>query len=181
MPTFTDATVPAAANLNALVTGINSLGVLATGIAATRQVIPASHMYVNTPLSVVTGADTVVSLPAVTINEDNLWVASVGHMTINTAGVYIAWAQVNWDGNTTGQRAGHILLNGTSVSNAVAAGATNTVTTAGVGTCFVMMTPPMSLAVGAQIYLSVFQNTGANLNLIPNESGTYLAIMRLGA
>jgi len=41
--------------------------------------------------------------------------------------------------------------------------------------------PPMSLAHNAQVYLSVFQNTGAPLNLIPNESGTSLTILRLGA
>src|SRR5689334_10161071 len=130
MPTFTDGTIPSAANLNSLVTGISNLGVLLAGLAATRQVIPTSHMYLNTTLSVANATDTVVSLPVVSINEDNLWVPSVGHMTIQTAGVYIAWSQVNWDGNTTGARAGHILLNGTAVANSVAAGTTNPVTTA---------------------------------------------------
>lgn len=181
MPTFTDATVPTATNLNALVTGITNLAVLTNGLGVTRQVIPTSSMYLNTTKSVPNGADTVVSLPAVTINEDNLWVASVGHMTIHTAGIYVAWAQVNWDGNATGQRAGHILLNGTAISNSVAAYAANAVTTTGVGSCYLMITPPMSLAVGAQIYLSVFQNSGGPLNLIPNESGTSLSVIRLGA
>jgi len=63
----------------------------------------------------------------------------------------------------------------------VAACVGNPVTTAGVGTCQALITPPMSLAHNAQVYLSVFQNTGAPLNLIPNESGTSLTILRLGA
>jgi len=181
MPTFTDSTVPTAANLTSLVTGISALGVLATGLAATRQVIPVASMYLNTTLAIPDTADTIASLPAVTINEDNLWVPSVGHMTIQTAGIYIAYAQVNWDGNATGIRASHILLNGTAVANSVAACVGNPVTTAGVGTCQALITPPMSLAHNAQVYLSVFQNTGAPLNLIPNESGTSLTILRLGA
>jgi hypothetical protein len=182
MPTFTDGTTTTAANLNSLVTGINNLGVLLTGIAATRQIIPVSSMYLNTTLSVPTGADTIVSLPTISINEDNLWVPSVGHMTVQTAGIYIAWAQINWDYNAVGIRAAHMLLNGTSIAaNSIAAGSGNTNATAGTGTAFLMISPILSLAVGAQIYLSVFQNSGGALNLIPNESGTSLSLIRVGA
>jgi hypothetical protein len=182
MPTFTNGSIPLAASFNALVTGINNLGALATGLAAVRQVLPMSSMYLNTTLPVTSGSDSVVSLPAVSVNEDYLWVPSVGHMTINTAGVYIAWAQVNFDYNAVGIRAGHITLNGTNIStNSIASGSGNTNVTAGTGTAFLMMSPPLSLAVGAQVYLTVFQNTGANLNLIPNESGTSLSLIRVGA
>lgn len=182
MPTFTDGTVPVAANLNAIATGINNLGSLLTGVAATRQVIPVASCYVNTPQAIPTGADTLVTFNATTINEDFLWVPSVGHHIVNTAGNYICWAQVNWDYNATGIRAAHMLLNGTSVgSNSVAAASGNPANVIGnIGTAFVCMSPPLALSAGAAVYLSVFQNSGGNLNLIPNESGTSLSILRVG-
>lgn len=183
MPTFTDATVPTAANLTSIATGINNLGTLLTGVAGTRLVIPVSSAYINTTQAIPTGADTVVTLNVPTVNEDFLWVPSVGHQVINTAGIYVVWAQINFDYNATGIRAAHILLNGTSVgSNSVAAGSGNPANVVGnIGTAFVAMSPPMSLSAGAAVYLSVFQNSGGNLNLIPNESGTSLSVIRVGA
>lgn len=181
MPTFTDGSITTAANLNAIATGISNLGTLLTGIAATRLYIPTVAATINAPQAMPTALDTLVDLTNATINNDYDYVTSRSEPTIQTAGIYVAYAQVNWDGNTAGVRAAHILLNGTAISNSVAASTTNPVTTAGVGTCTVLMTPPMSLAAGAILYLSVFQNSGGNLNLILNESGTYLTVIRLGA
>lgn len=181
MPTFTNGGIPSAAQLNTIGTGINNLGVLLTGIAATRQVIPVCSSYINTTHSIASGSDIQAPFDNTWINEDYLFVPNVGHPVVNTAGVYVAIAQINWDTNATGVRAAHITLNGTSVpSNSVGAGSENPVTTAGVGTAYMAITPPMSLAVGAALYLLVFQSSGANLNLIPNESGTNLTVFRVG-
>lgn len=182
MPTFTDGTVPVAANLNSIATGINNLGVLLTGIAATRQVIPTVTSVVNTTHPIPTGVDTLCPFDLTLINEDYLWVPSVGHPVVNTAGVYIAWAQINFDYNATGIRAAHLMINGTSIgSNSVAAASGNTSVTAALGTAFLCISPPMSLAAGAPVYLAVYQNTGGPLNIIPNESGTVLSMIRIGA
>lgn len=181
LPTFTDGTVVTAANLNALSTGVNSLGTLLTGLDPTHQVIPTVSAYINQTHPIPTGADTLAPFDATSINEDYLWIPSVGHPVVNTAGNYICWAQVNFDYNATGIRAGHLLVNGTSVgSNAVAAGSGNTSSVAGIGTAFLMISPPLVLAVGTPVYLSVFQNSGGPLNLIPNESGTSLSLIRIG-
>ncbi|MGH7743338.1 MAG: hypothetical protein ACREQ5_00750 [Candidatus Dormibacteria bacterium] len=182
MPTFTDGTVPTAANLNAIATGINNLGVLLTGVAATRQTIPTASAYINTTHSIPNNADTLVTFDAATINEDNLWVPSVGWHTVNTTGVYVVWAQVDWDYNATGIRAAHVLVNGTSIpTNSVAAIAVNTSAVAGIGTASIAVSPPLSLASGVPVSLSVYQNSGVALNIIPNESGTSLTLIRVGA
>jgi hypothetical protein len=180
MPTFTDGTVPTAANLNTVATGINNLGVLLTGVAATRQTVPAASAYINTTHAIPTAVDTLVAFDATTINEDFLWTPSNGFQ-VNTAGIYVVWAQINWDYNATGVRAAHVMVNGTSpTTNSVAAGSGNTSVSAGVGTSFLCVSPPLSLAVNATVAVAVFQNTGGPLNLIPNESGTVLTVMRVG-
>ena len=178
MPTFTDGGIPTAANLNAIATGINNLGSLLTGVAATRQVIPVASCYINAAQAIATGADTLVTFNAATINEDYLWIPSVGHHVVNTAGTYILWAQINFDYNATGIRAAHMLVNGTSVAtNSVAAGSGNPANVVGnIGTAFVCMSPPLALTAGANVYLSVFQNSGGPLNLIHNESGTSMPL-----
>lgn len=181
MPTFTNGTVPTAANLNAIATGINNLGVLLTGVAATRNVIPVASSYITATHPIGSGADNLAPFDATWLNEDYIYVSSVGHPVVNTAGIYVAWAQINWDFNATGVRAAHITLNGTSVgSNSVAGGSELPVTTTGVGTAYMAISPPMSLSAGAAIYLTVFQSSGGNLNLIPNESGTNLTVLRVG-
>jgi hypothetical protein len=181
MPTFTNGTVPTAANLNAIATGINNLGTLLTGVAATRQTIPTASAYINTTHAIPTGVDTLVSYDAYTINEDFLWTPSNG-FEVNTAGIYVIWAQINWDYNATGVRAAHVMINGTNPTvNSVAAGSANTSISAGVGTAFLCVSPPLSLIANTPINVAVFQSTGGPLNLIPNESGTSLTVMRVGA
>ena len=184
MPTFTDGTVPTAANLNSIATGINNLGVLLTGVAATRQIIPVSTCSINATHSIPNAADTSVIFDvAAGVNEDHLWVASVGQPTVNTAGIYVIWAQVNFDYNAAGVRAAHITVNGTSIAaNAVAGGSGNPANVIGnIGTAFLLVSPPLSLTAGTVLHLLVFQNSGAALNLIPNESGTSLSLIRIGA
>ena len=41
--------------------------------------------------------------------------------------------------------------------------------------------PPMALAVNATLYFSVFQNSGAALNLDSTDSGAFMGVLRLGS
>jgi hypothetical protein len=128
-----------------------------------------------------TQADTIVTFDAAGVNNDTMWTAAVNHFTIKTAGNYIAWAQVHFAAAANGIRAGYILLNGTSVTtNAVAAGSRNPLNFGG-GNFFCVVTPPMALAVNAQLYFSVFQNSGGNLNLDSSESGAFMGVVRIGS
>lgn len=182
MPTFTTATVPTAANLNAVITGIRSLNSLLMGQASPATVYtPAVTAYVNVPHAVATGTDTVITFDAITVNDDNGWVASNSQLTVHTAGIYIASAMAHFDPNATGERFIHILLNGTSVVSNCVAAASQDANNVGEGNAFTAISQPLSLAVGAQVYLSVFQSSGGSLNVDITLSGTALSLLRIGA
>lgn len=182
MPTFTDATVVHQASLNSLSTGVNNLSLLMTGVPAPRTYIPTSAAFINTNHSIPNSTDTIVTLDqafSAVVNNDNMWVAGQNAFTIQTGGVYIAYAQLHFDLNATGVRALHILLNGTAVSNSVAAASDNALNV-GEGNAFSARTPPMALAPGATLYLSAYQNSGGALNLTTVLSGTYMSVIRVG-
>lgn len=114
------------------------------------------------------------------VNNDAMWAAgTANHLIVKTAGVYIAWSQVHLAAGGGSLRGAHILLNGTAIGNTVGVG-TRDPLNFGDGNQFVAETPPMSLAVNATVYLSVFQNSGGALNLDNAVSGAYLCLLRLG-
>lgn len=182
MPTFADDQLVTAAILNLLPSGVNALGSLVTGAVAPRAYVPTVGASINTTHSVATGTDTIITMDTAGINNDVMWTAAVNHLTIKTAGIYVVWAQATFDANTTGVRALHILLNGTSVTtNQVGAAGSNALSLVGGSITQIMArTPPLSLAVNATLYLSVFQNSGGALNTLNTISGTYLCATRIG-
>lgn len=181
MPTFVTSTFVHQAQLNLLSTGINNLSYLLTGVAATRNYIPAGSASINTSQTISNNQDQTVSWNVAGLNNDVTWSAGApDHLTIVTPGVYIAWAQAHFAVNATGHRALHVMTNGTSIiANSVAVGA---VTAVGVSadTILTALSPPMRLSAGATIYLSVYQNSGGNLNLLNTLSGSFLALARWG-
>jgi len=182
MPPFTDGVLVHAASLTSLATGINSLNTVLTGAVAPRAYIPTSYAKLTANKTISNNLDTIVTFDTDPIDNDGAWTAAVNHFTIKTAGVYVAWAQANFVANATGIRAAYILLNGTSVTtNAVAAGFENAQSFGG-GNFWCVMTPPMSLAVNATLYLSVYQNSGGSLALAQTtESGTFMCLARIGS
>lgn len=181
MPTFTDGVVVHAAALTALATGVNSINTLLTGAVAPRLYVPTATAMITSNKSISNNSDTVVTFDAAGVNNDAMWVASVNHFTIKTAGVYWVWAQTHFTAHATGYRACHIMLNGTSpTSNSVAAGARNPLN-ANDGNFFTCVTPPLQLAVNALLYFSVFQTSGGSLNLDTTDSGSYMGLVRIGS
>lgn len=181
MPTFVDAVVVHATSLNALATGINNLNSLLTGAVAPRLYVPTVTASINTPHLMATATDTIMTFDVSNINNDNMRAASVNHFTIQTAGIYIVWAQACFTANATGVRAAHILLNGTSVAtNAVARASEGAPSGTDLAT-IALKTPPMSLAAAATLYLSTWQSSGGNLNLDTGLSGSFMAALRIGA
>jgi hypothetical protein len=181
MPTFTDGVLVHATSLTSLSTGVNAINSLLTGAVAPRAYVPAAYAKITANKSIANNADTIVTLDTDPLDNDATWTATVNHFTIKTAGVYISWAQVHFTPAAGGIRAGYILLNGTSVStNAVAAGFRNPLNF-GDGNFFCVVTPPMSLAVNAALYLSVYQNSGGALNLDSSDSGAFMGLVRLGS
>jgi hypothetical protein len=181
MPTFADSVVVHATSLNSLSTGINNLNSLLTGAVAPRAYVPTATASINTTHSTNNATDTIVTFDASAVNNDSMWVASVSQFTIQTAGIYIAWAQGCYTANATGIRTAHILLNGTSVaSNSVARYSQVAPSGTDLAT-MCMKTPPLSLAVGATLYFSAWQSSGGALNLDVGLSGTFMGVMRVGS
>jgi hypothetical protein len=181
MPTFVDATIVHQWQLNRLASGISNLSLLLNGVAPPRTYIPAVSANINASQSIPNAADTTVVWNTTGINNDAMWASALGsQLTLQTGGVYIARAQTHFAINATGTRACHIMLNGTNIiANSVAVTAVNAVGVSA-DTLFTAMTPPMRLAPGATLYLSVFQNSGGALNLITTLSGTSLSLIRIG-
>lgn len=181
MPTFTDGVVVHATSLNSLSTGINGISSLLTGAVAPRAYVPTATAFINTPHLTANATDTIITFDVAGVNNDNIWTAGQQPFTVQTAGIYIAWAQANYTANATGVRTAHILLNGTSVAtNAVARGSIPAPSGTDLGT-LCLKTPPMSLSAGATLYFSGWQSSGGGLNLDYLLSGTFMAVMRLGA
>lgn len=180
MPTFTDGVVVHQASLNALSTGINSLNSLLTGAVAPRAVIPTCSAFITGAKAVANTTDTVVTFDSTVVNNDSNFVASVSPLTVNTAGNYIAVALAHFATNATGIRALHILLNGTSAtSNSIAANNCPAINV-GEGNALACTSLPWTMAVGATVYMSVWQSSGGSLNLTTSTGGTWLALYRLG-
>jgi hypothetical protein len=181
MPTFTDGVVVHAIDLTKLSTGVNNINSLLTGAVAPRLYVPTATAKINTTHSCSNATDTLITLDIAGVNNDNMYVVGQQAFTVQTAGVYVAWAQASYTANATGVRTGHILLNGTSVStNAVARGSEGAPSGTDLAT-FSLKTPPMSLSVGALLYFSCWQSSGGALNLDPSLSGAFMAVMRIGA
>jgi hypothetical protein len=181
MPTFADGVLVNAAILNVLPVGLNALNTLLTGAVAPRLFVPTVGASVTTTHAIANSTDTALTFDTAGINNDTMRAAGVSALTVHTAGNYIAWAQVTFDANVTGLRALHILLNGTSVSTNVVAGASdNALTVAGSVSQLMCRTPPMVLSVGATLFLSVFQNSGTSVSVDSIVSGTFLCVTRIG-
>lgn len=189
MPVFVDSTVVYASSFTSLTTGINALNQLATGstpgvfghsLAPPGQYVPVASAYVNTPISIPNATDTLVTFPNASVNNDNIWQPSAGELEPTRAGKYVVMAQINFAPAAGGVRAGHILLNGTSVpSNSVAA-ASQLANSLGQGNVFTIISPPMSLTILSLVYLAVYQNSGAALNLIPTLSSAFMTMYYVG-
>lgn len=181
MPTFTDGAIVHQGQLNLLAAGITNLSLLLNGVPPTRAYIPAVSVKTTTPHTIPNNADTTVTTwDGSSINNDAMWSSGLTALTLQTGGVYIAWAQTHFTANAVGIRAVHVMLNGTSIiANSVAVATVNNLN-AGGGNAFTAMSMPMRLAPGATLYLSVYQNSGGGLNIDIPESGTFLSALRIG-
>ena len=181
MPTFLDGVLVHAASLTSLSTGVNSINTLLTGANAPRNYVPTATANITADHTISNNLDTIITFDAAGVNNDAAWTSGVNHFTIKTAGVYLALAQAHFTAAAGGIRAAYILLNGTSVAtNAVGAAFRNPLNF-GDGNFFAVAAPPMSLAVNATLYFSVYQNSGGSLALNAGDSGAFMSLIRIGS
>ena len=166
IPTFTDGTVPVAANLNAV--GSNLTNLYSYTLAGFRVRKPLCSVSVNAVHAIPTGTDTQVQWDAADVNNDNIWIISNGNfgdiLQINTAGTYRLGLQLQHDGAATSSMAVRILVNGTSSS-------ANAVAVAGANADSLSCSATVALASGAAVYAFITQNTGGSVNLKTTRGG----------
>lgn len=180
LPTFVDTDVVVQERLNVMSVALNNLGLALTGAAPPRAYIPTAHAFRSTTQSIPNATDTIVTFTTAGINNDGMWVVgSPDHFTIQTAGLYYVAGQVSFAPVAGGTRAAHILLNGTSVFNSIAAFSQNAVSF-GEGSVIPIIMSPIKFVAGTTLYLQVYQSSGASLNISSTTPQTFLNAVRVG-
>lgn len=165
---------------NAMSVWENNIGLVLTGAVPPRGYIPTAHALLTANQSTANSTNTIVSFGSAGINNDGMWSAGApDHFTIQTDGMYYVTGQVHFDLNSTGSRAAHILLNGTSVYNSIAAFSQNAVGS-GEGSAIPIIMSPIKFVAGTTLYLQVWQSSGGALNVTTTLSGTFLSVVRVG-
>jgi hypothetical protein len=176
LPTFLEATAVHQADLDALKSNITNLyNYNQAGFISQR---PCVIVQQTVGQSVPNTTDTLVNFQSASVNTDNMWtVVSPNVVTIQHAGIYWIFGQARWGayGPATLATVGSpsILINGTNpLVNTVAqnvlpfvSGGAGATSQAG---CLV------NLAVGATLYLNVWQNIGGTATLQTNYGGSFL-------
>jgi hypothetical protein len=166
--------------LNAMSVWENNIGLALTGSVPPRAYIPTAHALLTVNQSTANSTNTIVSFGSAGVNNDGMWSAGApDHFTIQTDGMYYVTGQVHFDLNATGSRAAHILLNGTSVFNSIAAFTQNAVGS-GEGSAIPIIMAPIKFVAGTTLYLQVWQSSGGSLNVTTTLSGTFLCAVRVG-
>lgn len=181
IPTFSDGSVLSASQLNALGSNLTNLYNYNQGGFNTQR--PAVIAQQTTGQAINNQTDTLVSFNSTTVNTNNMWVASnPTYLTIQTAGIYWLFSQTRWPtiGSPTLNTvcASNIMANGTNVqTNTIASNLLPFVSNgAGCGNqCGIIA----NLTAGTNIYLDVWQSSGATQTLATNFGGTFLGAIFL--
>jgi hypothetical protein len=177
MPTFTNGSVPTAATLAQLTTGIDSLAQISVGLAAAyKPSAPAmAKAIVVTDTAIPDATDTVIRWGGAAVDTDNmLYLSKDTHLTVHQPGWYRIEGQAAWQPGPPSQRAIYIAINGTAASYYVAASNTFSAQNNNQRQQVVAVE---HLVAGSYIYMTAFQNTGGDLNLMTAAAwGTWLSV-----
>lgn len=173
MPRVVSGTAPSATVFNTLAAEVDALG---AGCTVRRT---------STQTGILTGTDFVVSWQALTFDTiGGMWSASTPTaVTIVIPGVYACTLQERWSpsgGNGTGQRAGKIMLNGSSVFNNSQASDKRAADGTAEGVTL-SMTTVLRLVAGDQLYCNYWQSSGSTISgLHTDYGGTFFSVNRMG-
>lgn len=176
MPRFLDGTVPSANSFNQLAQAIDDQGIA----CVVRRSTSLPGIPANT--------DSIVSWQVEDLDNgpSGMWdPASPTFMTVRVAGTWSVTLQERWNFATTGspyntgQRAGKILVNGTSVFSAARASDKKAWSVDGEGVTLSMTHPALQLYPGDRIYANYWHSaSGAITGLNVDYGGTYMAAVR---
>jgi hypothetical protein len=183
IPTFTDGMIVHSTDLNALASNITNLYTYnQTGFQSQKPAVIATQ---TTGQNVATGADTLVTFQAASINTDNMFTASVpDHITIQHAGIYLIIGTVPYPtlagtATPTMGMTANIWVNGTTPSNAVVGADIPAINSGGGAGPTPVAVTLQNLAVGATVYLDAYQTSGGTQTLRTSPYGASLMAMFL--
>jgi len=174
IPSFTDGVVVHQAELNALASNLTNLYTYNQAGFTTQR--PCVIVNQTSGQVISNNTDTVVTFGSAGVNTDNMWTGSVpDRLTIQHAGIYWLFGQARWPSiagaSLSNGLAAYLLINGTSTTNAIGSGALPMLN---VGNISEQVGCLANLAAGATVYLSVWQNSGANQTLQTDRGGSFL-------
>jgi hypothetical protein len=176
LPSFTDGTLVHQGDLNALAQNLTNLYNHNQGGFRTQR--PCVIAQTTTGQTINTGKDTILTFQQALVNTDNMWIPSVtDRITVRTAGIYWIFSQGRWPTFSSGFVSTSTLVNGTSVTNAVA---TQLIPCAASGSGPSTQNGVLiNLAAGATVYLNGWQNSGADQTMRTDFGGTFLGAIFL--
>lgn len=174
MPRATSGTTPSATAFNTIAQEIDNLGVACKVLRTSTQTAIAAS------------TDLIVNWQAVSFDtRGDMWdPAFPNYVTIQVPGTYTLTLQERFGvtgGSAVGQRAGKIMLNGTSVfANSLCSDKRAGSTTAGTEGTTLLMTAVARLYTGDQIYCNYWSShTGTITALGTDFGGSYLSVSRM--
>lgn len=188
-PVFVNNTIPVAADLNALSAGIDNLATITLGRGTGLSKAtgrnpggrPAFKVYTASNQSIANIVTQIVTWDAAALDTEGgaqFVLNNSDRVTVWTAGWYRIKAQVAFPFGAANERAVNLHLNGTAIANIVASSNTATYIPAGStsGNVRMQLSAMLHLPVGAQLYLSAYQASGAALDLLPaGQWGSWMA------
>jgi hypothetical protein len=173
-PTFVDGTLVGQADLNRLSFNLDALSqnLLGKPASAGYSTKPICKVNLTSNFSVPTGAggtNQIVTWNNVVFDNDGMWPGSpADHMVIQTPGWYRIMAQAWWASAAASERVVQILING--IADPLNVVATTTQNLGSTSAYHHQVVAYEHLQAGASLYVGVFQNSGASLNLTTNNS-----------
>lgn len=181
IPSFTDGVVVHQADLNALAANLTNLFNYNQGGFFTQRPILLVTQTSGQVISNLT--NTLVGFQSASINNDNMWTAtSAQTITVQHAGIYVAFGGVRWPAiggaSLSNFMNANILVNGTNPATNTIASNDRPMLNAGGGQLVLQIA---NLAAGATMYLNVSHNQGGNQTLLTDSGGSFFGAVFLNA
>jgi hypothetical protein len=179
LPTFTNGSVPVAANFTSLASNIETLTQITTGQPTSQAPSRRSFAKIGlaNPQAIATATPTLVSWDGDSTDPDHVFglqTPTVG--AARYAGWYRITAQVAFDSAAAAERSAFILVNGSSIPTNVTAATTNQM--GRTNNHRLQVVAYEHLAANATFYVGVVQSSGATVNLLTGAQwGTWLSVV----
>lgn len=180
MPTFTPFQVLPAAQLNEMAREIERVSEATLG-SVDNLSRPLVTVRRTSAQSIANNTDTIITWQTSDDDPEGMWdPGDPTRLTVITAGLWLAIAQIRWNNNSaTGVRNSLMLKNGTNPVTNPFANASQPGSTTGAGPTLSYV-KTIRCAAGDPLYLNVYQTSGAAMDVLTNYGGTTFGMVWLG-